>query len=98
MIFTVTTPVPPTQFAVGTVTEYVVVVNGVATGLEQLEQLNVPEGLHTYVPPPPFTVNVVELPTHTTGFAAVAVGGPGVVIVIVMLELPVEHVPETVTL
>lgn len=54
-----------------TVTVYVVVTVGVATGLWQLVQLREGSEAHIYVPPP-LAVRVVDEPTHTVSGEAVA--------------------------
>ena len=72
-------------------------VEGEATGFVQLIQLKSADGLHKAAPPP-ITFNVVELPTHIAGFAAVTAGGVGGPIEIVTAPVPlIQFPPEAVT-
>ena len=87
---------PLIQLPPDAVTEYVVDAVGDATGFGQVVQLKPVDGLQMKLLPP-FTFNVVELPTHIVGFTAVAVGTPGEVRLIVIEPAPIAQLPETKT-
>lgn len=78
-------------------TVYVVVISGVASGLEQFEQLKVVAGLHKYVNELS-TCNEVVSPRHIVEYVAVTAGGEtiGCVTVTVTLAVPVMQLPDTV--
>lgn len=95
VITTVDVAVQPLPFV--TVTVYVVVAAGVATGLEIIELLKEPDGDQEYVPPP-LATNVVEEPLQILAADPALETGKALTVTVTVLEdeHPFTSVPTTV--
>ena len=69
---------------------------GVATGFAHVVQLNPVEGAHEKLFPP-LTDNMVESPGQMAVLVADTVGGPGEVMVIVIVPVPATQAPVATT-
>jgi hypothetical protein len=79
-----------------TVTIYIVVVVGFATGFAMIVELNPDEGLHAYVPPP-LAFKFVELPAQRVSFVpALAIGNALTVTIVLAVVVQPPFVTVTV--